>query len=52
LQVRGVSQAYLDTAQTINMPQYVTIDFNVQYQWDKDIMTLTANVINLLANQG
>lgn len=49
-QVRAVSQAFLDTAQTTMMPGYATVDFNVMYHIDNKT-TLTTNVINLF-NQG
>lgn len=49
-QARAVSQAYLDTAQTVQMPGYVTVDFSVAYDYDNKT-TFTANGMNLL-NQG
>jgi len=49
-QARAVSQAYLDTAQTVQMPGYVTVDFTVAYDYDSKT-TFTANGMNLL-NQG
>ena len=45
-QARAVSQAYLDTAQTIQMPGYVTVDFSLAYEVDPKT-TLTVNGLNV-----
>ena len=45
-QARAVSQAYLDTLQTIQMPGYVSVDFSLAYQVDTQT-TLTVNGLNL-----
>ena len=45
-QARAVSQAYLDTAQTIQMPGYVTVDFSLAYEADPKT-TLTVNGLNV-----